>query len=96
MGLEIKFLTADEITASKPSFNPEIVSEEYLTQIVSELGEKPVWYEKDISEKPKQTAGLSICRECRQIYWVTQLHDAYKTVRKQGQVIPGPFCERCL
>lgn len=96
MTLEIKFLTADEIIASKPSFNPKMVSEQYLTQVVSELQEKPVWYERDISEKPKINAGLSICRNCRQIYWVTQLHDAYKEVKKQGKTIPGPFCEKCL
>lgn len=95
MNTEMNFLTEKEIRQYRTDFNPRQMSQEYLDEILSNLDEKPVWYERDLSEKPETHAGICICRNCRQIYWITSTRDAYGEIKSLGQVAKGPFCETC-
>ncbi len=93
MALEKKFPKLDELMALKDRFNPEFMNKEYLGQVLSELGQKPVWY-TDLNE-PEVNSGLVICRQCRYLYWVTPRTDVVIKITSQKAVDEGPFCTPC-
>ena len=96
MDSEIGFLSAVEINKHRPDFNPRQMSSQYVAQVLYELEEKPVWYERDLLEKPTVHGGMCICRECRQAYWITPARDAYRRITSQKKTLEGPFCEECF
>jgi hypothetical protein len=45
----------------------------------------------DQANPPKRNAGISICYDCGEMYWVTPLHDAYVVSGAEGKV-----CNSCM
>jgi len=95
MSLDMNFLTAEEVNSYSPNFNPRLMDQIYVNEVLSQIHQKPIWYEEDLSEVPEINAGISICRNCRHIYWVTPERDAFKEIKGLGQITIGPFCEPC-
>jgi hypothetical protein len=95
MAPEMNFLTAEQVRQYRTNFNPILMTSEYLEEVVSQLNEKPVWYERELSEKPNTHSGMCICRNCRKIDWITPLRDFYGSIKAKGREVQGPFCETC-
>ena len=87
-----RFLTREQLVELKDRLNPDVVSAEYFSRILSELPQKPVWYSSEI---PAHGKSLSICMACRELYPITPSKDVLLLEPKQtGENIPIPYCER--
>jgi len=79
---------------SQNLFRQEYLDDERFEQIVRELSSHPVESRDirgiDTDNKPRVTAGLAICYQCRMIYWITPSHDvSYYPNEKKA------YCELC-